>query len=398
MSLPCQSGELADSASSSGRWPAHPVHQLDRLLRRGALPRARAARTWARGARARASSRTRAGSAGRWTPGPPARRRTGWVPLRRRTQAERAELRVERQPQVPQLGPAPGTVLWHPRAQLQRRLVGLGVTCEPSSGSSAGSTRSISLRERPVLGLEQHDLLLDPERVVGRGALGRPPRPPGSVMRPAPPAARRALRRLHQAREEAPLLRALDQALRVPLHAEAKRGRAPRSPPPRRPATSRRRGAAAEPVDRLVVEGVDDHVSGPRARAPRARRGHSTACVTRSPAPPDGVSRSRPSPRGVLDQRAAIATLKSCAPAADRQNRQRCVRAPRAPARARSDRAPARSDPARRAEPPRSCAGAMSGPPERQHAVESLDQGLTASAGIGGITSGRPPAASMARR
>ncbi len=96
----------------------------------------------------------------------PDRKRMGAA--RRGTQAERPELRLERPAQVLQLGLDPGHVLVHPRAQLQCRLVGLGRHVRPELRRQRRQHPIDLLRERPPLGVDQHDLLLDPERVVGR--------------------------------------------------------------------------------------------------------------------------------------------------------------------------------------------------------------------------------------
>ena len=182
-------------------------------------------------------------------------------------------------PRAPRAGPrarpsTPGTFLCTRERSSSADLWVSAVTCDPSSGASAGSTRSISCASDHAPRVDHHDLLLDPERVVGRGALGRPPGPGGEA-HAARAAGRDAyvLRRLDQAREQAHLLGALDQALGVPLHAEDEvaAGCLDRlHHAVRRPADGQQ--AATEPVDRLVVERVDHQVRAPEHVRGRARR------------------------------------------------------------------------------------------------------------------------------
>ena len=96
----------------------------------------------------------------------------------RRTQAERAQLAVERQAQVPELGGRAGHGPVDAGPQLERRLVGLRGHVRAQLGLERGQHAVDLVGERPALRLEEHDLLLDPKRVVGGGALGRPVRPP----------------------------------------------------------------------------------------------------------------------------------------------------------------------------------------------------------------------------
>ena len=218
---------------------------------------------------------------------------------------ERLELRLERAAQVLELGGHPGHVLVRARAQLERRLVGLGRHVGAQLRLERRQHAVDLVRERPRARLEHHDLLLDPERVVGRGALRRPPGPGGQascrhgrgkrgVASGMPRRGSRTAASARPARSGTP---------RATARRARSRGRAPRSPPPRRRATSPRR-AARDRAGRSPWwwnELTDDVVEAEHARG-HARRGqlHRVGDLFRGGglAVLDGCRRSRPGGAG----------------------------------------------------------------------------------------------------
>ena len=254
VSRPCQNGELADSASSSGRCARSRLTQRGSRPRGRARRRGRAARTSARGAPARASTRRAPGSARPPTPRCRARRRTGACPRRRRAGPERLERvdRARRRSSRSSVGRAPHVGVrrrW--RARAPTPWVSARDVLDAARVRATASTvlRSACASDQPC-GLEQHHLLLDADRVRRARAAAfhsAQARAVGSSCALTP--SRRTSRRrawsraaATNARNSARCSGRVDQRLGVPLHAhDVARGPAPRSPRSRRRAPRPRR-------------------------------------------------------------------------------------------------------------------------------------------------------------
>ena len=134
---------------------------------------------------------------------------------------------------------------------------------------------------------------------------------------------------------------------------------------------------ATEPVDRLVVEGVDLARSrAEHAARARCRRSISTSCVTLVAGLASGGARPSPATVGqVLVQRPAARDVQGLRAAADREDRQAARVARAARARARTGRGRARSGRAR--DGAAAVGGRVEvGPAGQADAVEPLEQRL----------------------
>ncbi len=190
----------------------------------------------------------------------------------------------------------------------------------------------------------------------------------------------------------------------MPLDADDEpRGRAPRSPrSPRRAPTPTGAQAAAEPVDRLVVERVDraSRVAPSEPREPAARGEPSRrAWRTRSPGSRWRWSMVTPGRRSgrCWCSVPPRATLSACMPRQIARIGRPRASAARA-ARARSGRGRARSGRARGGGARRRSRGRGRGRRRGRCRSAAASSGSIASSSSGGITTGSPPAASIARR
>ena len=323
-----------------------------------------------------------------------------------RPQAERAQLALERVAQLPELlGRAAARVVCTPVAQLQRRPVRLRRSrASASSGSSAGSTRSISLGQRPVLRARGAS---SPPR---RRACSRPGRRSaaqsahrGGVMRPAA-AGRLACAPRRPRRDRAKRRRPLRARPRGSRRATGRRGRtrarAPRSPPPRRRATIATASTPrpSRPIG-LVVEGIHvDPRLAERARG-EAGRGQLHAVGHLVPGRRLAVLHGSAGAVGqVLDQRAAGGHVQHLHARGRWPGRARRARWPRGSGPARTRRGPAPWAPARDVAPRRRWTDAGPGPPERQMPCRLIDKRRDRPrAASAGSPAGSPPADSIAR-
>ena len=245
---------------------------------------------------------------------------------RRRRQAERLEHSAQPPAQAAKLGDGVADVRVHARAQLRGRRVRLGADVVAHVLGQRREDLVDARCQRPVARVEEHDLLLDAERVLVAVTPFRPRRRllrPRAVRRHVPPPSRRPSpsRRTCAAGEPA---RAIDHALGMPLDREreaAIHGLDRLDHPVCRPADGPQ--AVTENVDRLVMKRVhadvgaaerrrDEAVALERDVVRRHARGAQLAVhdVRRALA------------RQVLHERAPARDVEHLQPAADGEHRQ----------------------------------------------------------------------------
>ena len=330
---PLPERRVGRSASSSGRWPRMPVDRGDGELRRSARRRGRAARRWARAGPARASSRTRASGSARLpeTRSPADRERVG---ARARPRAARAcrSCVVERGAERRQLG---GRLARRVRVNAGRQLERAGVRLGASRARPGRAERrqQLSIGGRATSPrVEQHHLLLDPDRVGGPRSC-RPPSPPSRAARcRASGRLRRALGALRRRRRRGPRTapaarRPLDEASACHWTPNSEAARLGTRSPPTTPSgaqpTARRPSPSSSIA--LVVEGVDARGARRPSAAPGGcRRSSSTAWVAwRAGAVLAVLDLAAETSGRCWCSVPPRATLSTCMPAADRQDRHR---------------------------------------------------------------------------
>ena len=409
VSRPCQNGELrrqreqqraGGRACGSARAPPS---------RRSARRRARAARRSARGARARASSRRATGSARRRRPRCPSTRRERMRARDRgaRARAARASAAsAARSAASSAAAPRDAAVRARWRARAPSRASRRRVRRRSSSGSAA-STSSMREASAQSARLEEHHLLLDadrPRRLAAAASLQSRPVPGAAHAARTSGSRSRTLAASSTSARKSARCSGISTSVSACHCTPSSRCRSLSSSMRLDDAVGRPRHGAqalAEPVGRLVVEGVDRRL----ARRPRCAR-------AASPARSDLVGRSarrEPAWRCSIEPSVTSgrcwcsvpprATLSACAPRQMPEHRHAARVGGRASASSKASRSGSVGPssgcaPARRSRP-----GSRSGPPDRQTPARWSSSGVDRRRGRAAAgRPGRPPASSTARR